>query len=237
MGETGPDPRRYPAAVRVLPMSLVSAGVALVGLDLRIVHVDVLPDVLGWGLVALGAWRLEHRAAAVAAAVAALAALPDAALSYHWEDLDPITGEVVVGGGGTAYDQRIAYDLITDVRAPLAALALAAGGLALVVLLGRLEQRAIVLGDRPAATQLVATRVGIALLWVFPHVVVMLLQWQAGDGLDPVWSGGLELVALVGLAVAGAVVVLVARHRNRGWTATDAERSIPWASGSSRSWA
>jgi hypothetical protein len=237
VGGTAPDRLGTLRAVRVLPLSLVSAGLVLVGLDLRIVHVDLLPDALGWGLVALGAWRLDHRAAAAAGAVAALAALPDAALSFHWEDLDPITGEVVVDGGGTAYDQRIAYDLITDVRAPLTVLALVAGGLALVVLLGRLEQRAVVLGDRPAANQLLASRLGIALLWVFPHVVVMLVQWQAGDGLDPVWSGGLELVAMVGLAVVAAVVVVVARNRNRGWTATDAERSIPWAVRPRRSWA
>lgn len=235
-GAEGARPPRYPAAVRVLPLSLVSSGVVLVGLDLRIVHVDVLPDALGWGLVALGAWRLEHRAAATFGAIAALAALPDAALTYHWEDIDPTSGEVVVDGGGTAYGQRIAYDLITDVRAPLTALALAAGGLALVVLLGRLEARAVILGDRPAATQLLACRLAIALLWVFPHVVVMLLQWLSGDGLDPVWSANLELVALVGLAVATAVVIVLVLHRNRGWTATDAERIVPWAS-TTRSWA
>ena len=227
---------RYPLDVRVLPLSLVSAGIALVALDLRIVNVDLVPDVVGWGLVAVGAWRLEDRLAAAAAGVATAAAVPDLALTYHWEDLDPITGEVVVGGGGTAYDQRIAFDLITDARAPLSVLALTSGGLALVILLGRLERKALVLGDQTAATHLLVGRVSIALAWVFPHLVVMLLQLLTGDGLDPVWGGSLELVALLGLLVAGLVGVTLARYRNRGWTATAAERAA-LARRPSRSWA
>ena len=222
--------------MRVLPLSLVSAGIGLIALDLRIVNVDVLPDALGWGLVAVGAWRLEDRLASVAAGVATVAALPDLALTYHWEDLDPLTGEVVVDGGGTAYDQRIAFDLITDIRAPLAVLALVAGGLALVLMLGRLEREALALGDGTAAVHLLIGRVSIALAWVFPHLVVMLLQILTGEGLDPVWGGGLELVALLGLLVAGAVAVVLARYRNRGWTATAAERAS-MAPRPSRSWA
>lgn len=217
------------APVRGRPLSLIAAGLVLVGLDLRIVHIDVFPDPAGWLLVTLAAARLALRWPVVLGAVATVASLPDVALTYHYDDLDPLTGEVVVNGAGTGYDQRLNFDRITDVRAPLAILALVAGGLALCMVFVTLERRAGLLGDRRAATELVGARLVLLLAWVFPHLALMTLQWVGGDGLDPVWNKGQELVGMAGVAVVTALVAGAVVNRNRGWTATDDERRSPWA--------
>jgi hypothetical protein len=136
---------------------------------------------------------------------------------------------VVVNGAGTGYDQRLAFDRITDVRAPLAVLALLAGGLALCLVLMTLERRAGLLGDRRAAAELLGARLLLLLGWIFPCAALMTLQWLGGTGLDPVWNEGQELVSLVGLVVVGVLVAGATVNRNRGWTATDDERRSPWA--------
>jgi hypothetical protein len=215
--------------VRGRPLSLIAAGLVLVGLDLRIVHIDVFPDPVGWLLVTLAAARLALRWPVVLGGIATLASLPDVALTYHYDDLDPLTGEVVVNGAGTGYQQRLAFDRITDVRAPLTILALLAGGLALCLVLITLERRAALLGDRRAGTELLGARLLLLLAWVFPHVALMTLQWLGGEGLDPVWNEGQELVGLAGTAVVAVLVVGAVVNRNRGWTATDDERRSPWA--------
>jgi hypothetical protein len=69
--------------VRGRPLSLIAAGLVLVGLDLRIVHVDVFPDPVGWLLVTMAAIRLSLRAPAVLGLVATLASLADVALTDH----------------------------------------------------------------------------------------------------------------------------------------------------------
>lgn len=215
--------------MRGRPLSLIAAGLVFVALDFRIVHVDLLPDPVGWFLVALAAHRWAQRTPLLLAGFATVATLPDVLLTYHYDDLDPLTGEVVVNGGGTGYDQRLAFDRITDVRGLLAVLALAAGGLALFLLLTMLEDRADLLGDRPASSQLWFARVLLVAGWIVPHVGVMAFQWLSGDGLDPVWNGGLELVAQPGLVVAALLVVGAVINRNRGWTATDDDGPTPWA--------
>jgi hypothetical protein len=216
--------------VRKRPLSLVAAGILLVAVDFRIVHIDLLPDVVGWVLVAVAALTWGQRAPFVLAVVAALASLPDLALTYHYDDIDPVSGRIVEDAApGTAYDQRLAFDAITDVRGVLAVLALAAGGGALYLLIVMLERRATLVDDRESASQLWLARVLLAAAWVLPHVGVMAFQWLSGEGLDPVWNDDLELLALVGLAVALALVVGAAINRNRGWTATDAERDVSWA--------
>lgn len=216
--------------MRKRPLSLVAAGILLVAVDFRIVHIDLLPDVVGWGLVAAAAVIWGQRTPALLAGAAALASLPDLALTYHYDDIDPVSGRVVENAApGTAYDQRLAFDAITDVRGVLAVLALAAGGGALYLLVVMLERRAELVDDQDAASQLWLARVLLAAAWILPYVGVMSFQWLSGKGLDPVWNDDLELVALVGLAVALTLVVGAAINRNRGWTATDEERPVTWA--------
>ena len=56
--------------MRTRPLTLAAVGLVAVGIDMRVVAWDLLPDVLGWFLVAFAAWRLTVRWAAGLALVA-----------------------------------------------------------------------------------------------------------------------------------------------------------------------
>jgi hypothetical protein len=215
--------------VRTRALSLIALGIVLVALDFRIVALDVLPDVLGWLLVAAGAWKLAFAGPAALALVAALAAAPDLMAPHHLEALDPLTGAVVAHPGpGTKYDERLVFDRLTDVRLLLAMVAIGAGGLALWWLLGTLGRRARLTGDDRSAGRLAILRWLAVGVWVVPYVVVASVQALGDHGFDPVWNGGLELMALLGLAGAAAVAWMLVVNSNRAWTATDRQRSTPW---------
>jgi len=50
------------------PLTFVAVGLAVVAVDIRTERLDLLPDALGWGLIALGAWRMSLTRPAIAAA-------------------------------------------------------------------------------------------------------------------------------------------------------------------------
>lgn len=211
------------------PLIAISAGLALAALDFRVVSLDLLPDTLGWLLVGFGAWRLSLTLPAVLAGVAALASIPDMFLRSHYDAIDPLTGEVVkTPGPGTAYHEVLAFDRLSGVRTALVVTALLAGAAALWSLLGTLRVRAHLTGDDVAAGRLSRLRALVLGLWALPFVTVLAFQSTFGEGADPVWNGGLELVALVGMAVALATALMLALSHNRGWTATDDQRPTPW---------
>jgi hypothetical protein len=216
--------------VRTKPLTLIAIGVVLVAVDFRIVAFDALPDVVGWLLVAAAAWRLTLRPTAGVAVIAAAASAPDLVAPHHWEALDPLTGAVVPSPGpGTAYDERLAFDRLTDLRLGLAIAAMLAGGLVLWWLLGALRDRAQVMGDDESTRRLALLRWLVPLVWVLPYAVVAVVQGSSDEGFDPVWNGGFEPLALVGLAVAAAVAWVLVINNNRAWTVTDGERATPWA--------
>jgi hypothetical protein len=216
--------------MRTRALSLIAVGIVLVALDFRVVALDVLPDAVGWVLVAAGAWKLALSRPAMLAVVAALAAAPDVIARHHLEALDPLTGDVVMSPApGTKYDERLVFDRLTDSRLLLAVVAIAAGGFALWSLLGTLSRRAHLTGDDTSSVRLRVLRWLILALWVAPYLLVATLQSDLDGGFDPVWNGGLELVALVGLAVLAAVAWVLIINSNRSWTATDAARATPWA--------
>jgi hypothetical protein len=211
-------------------LTLIAVGVALVALDFRIVAFDALPDAVGWLLIAAGAWKLALARPAMLAIVATVAAAPDLIAPHHLEALDPLTGEVVKAPApGTRYPERLVFDRLTDLRLLLAVLAITAGGLALWSLLGSLSRRAHLTGDDTSAVRLRALRWLVPVVWVAPYLVVATFQSGLDGGFDPVWNDGLELVGLLGLAVAAAVVWVLATNSNRSWTATDAQGPTPWA--------
>lgn len=200
----------------------------IVALDFRVVALDVLPDAVGWLLVAIGSWKLALARPATLAVVATLASAPDIIAPHHYDALDPITGRVVPSPApGTQYPERLAFDRLTDLRLLLAVAAMVAGGLALWSLLGTLRDRARLTGDDAAAGRLGVLRWLVPALWVGPVLIVGAVQSARDGGFDPVWNGGLELVALAGLAVAIALVWMLAVNSNRSWTATDEERAAP----------
>lgn len=92
-----------------VPLRLVAVGLLVAFLDLRVFALDVLPDVVGWALVALGVRRLPAlvaggRAAAVAgwaAAAAAALGLGDQLLSFASPGARGDLVGAVLGSGGT----------------------------------------------------------------------------------------------------------------------------------------
>jgi hypothetical protein len=209
---------------------LIAAGVLLVALDFRVVALDVLPDAAGWALVAGGAWRLALRTPALLAMVAAVASAVDAVAPYHYEALDPLTGEVVPHPApGTRYPERLAFDRLTDLRLVLAVTAMVAGGLAVWMVLDTLARRARAVRDPQSERQLRGLRWLVASVWVMPLVIVAGVQAARDGGLDPVWNGTLELVALCGVLSVALLAWVLAVNSNRMWTATDDERTTPWA--------
>ncbi|MGH9275279.1 MAG: hypothetical protein ACRDZU_11595 [Acidimicrobiales bacterium] len=216
--------------MRTRPLSLIAAGVTVAAVDFRIVAVDVFPDVVGWLLVAAGAWKLARRVPFGLAVLAALASAADAVTPHHYEAIDPLTGGVVPSPApGTAYDERLVFDRLHDLRLVLAMVAMAAGGGAVWAILGLLRKRAAAKGDEPSARRLAVLWWGIPVLWVAPYIVVAVAQGLGDDGFDGVWNGGYELLALVGLAVVAGLVWMFATTSNRGWATTDDAGPNPWA--------
>ncbi|MGH9228462.1 MAG: hypothetical protein ACRD07_06965 [Acidimicrobiales bacterium] len=202
------------------PLTFLAVGLVLVAIDLRTEHLDVLPDALGWGLVAFGAWRLSLSWPAIAAAATALLALPEVSLPYRFVMLDPETGERITPRPGIdiAYPEQLVFDDLTGWRLAATAAATLAAGVTLWLLLGALATRAATWERAGTARQIRRLRWLSLGVWVGPYLVVLAVSASAGDGsFDPVWNGSLELLALAGTAVIGALVVVLLRETNRAW--------------------
>lgn len=207
-------------AVRVRrPLSFVAAGVALVALDFRTDLPDLLPDPVGWALVAVGAWSLAVRSAALLAAVAAVASLAETALPYRYVYVNPQTGEVANDEVGELYgfpvDQR--WPDVSDGRALAIGAAYAAGGLALWLVLRVVGRGASATGDGAAAGRLRALRAVVPAVWSLPALVIIGMAIAGDDRYDPVWDGNLELVGLAGVLVLGWLGVRCALDRDQPW--------------------
>jgi len=113
------------------PLTFVAVGLVLVAVDIRTEHLDVLPDTLGWALVAFGAWRLSLTVPAIAAAATALVTLPEASLPHQFVMLDPETGERITPRPGVdlGYPKQLVFDDLTGWRLAAMAASLVAGGL------------------------------------------------------------------------------------------------------------
>ena len=217
--------------MRTRPLTLAAVGLVAVGIDMRVVAWDLLPDVLGWFLVSFAAWRLTVRWAAGLALVASIASLADVHIPYRYDAIDPITGEVVVNPKpGLAYHELLAFNPVSGARLFLLAVTVAAGAAALWVLLRELARRAVAYDDDKIALRLRLLAWGVVLAWAAPVLVRMLGHSPLGDSAyDTVWNGGWEMPALIGLAVLLAVAFTFATHSNRRWSATGDELGSPWA--------
>jgi hypothetical protein len=216
--------------VRTRPLTLVALATPLLAIDFRVVAVDVLPDALGWLLVAVAAWQLHVPAAALLALVAAGAALAELHLPFRYDAFNPITGEVVTEVlPGRAYDERIAFVPLTGAGLVLAVVTVVAGVTALGLLLWALQGRATRVGADASARHLADAGVAVVGLWAVPTLAVVVVQRVSGDPVDPVWNGHLEVPALLGIAALLALGLLVAGNRNRRWAAPVDDDHTPWA--------
>jgi hypothetical protein len=202
------------------PLTFVAVGLALIAIDIRTEHLDVLPDALGWVLVAFGAWRLSLTLPAMAAAATALLTLPEVSLPYQFVMLDPETGETITPRPGVdlAYPEQLVFDDLRGWRLGVAAAALVAGGLAMWLLLGALATRAAAWERAVAARQIRWLRWLTLAVWTAPVLVVLAVSAASDDrSFDPIWNGSLELLALAGVVVMGAVAAILLRETNRAW--------------------
>jgi len=203
----------------VRPLAVVAVGLVLVAVDFRTRSLDLLPDPLGWLLVALGAWRLALVKPAAAAGIAAIASLSDLLLPYRWIYVHPDTGGTVSRSVGEEldYPQAQRWDVISDGRAGTMVLAVLAGGLSLWWLLGDLGRRASEAGGVEAARRLRTLRLILPVVWVAPFVVAVAVAVADSEPFDPVWNGGAEYVALAGLISLLAVAGVLALARDSAW--------------------
>ncbi len=217
-------------AVRPLPMMV--GGLALVVLDFRTEALDLLPDIVGWALIAVAAWRLALRAAACLAVAAGTASLADAWLPYRYVRVDPTTGERVPDGLGADLDYplRLVYDDISGWRLAAVALAALLAGLALWTLLAGLGHLARSGGRAGPAGQLRMVGWLVVALWTVPYLGAVANAVASESGaFDPVWNGGLVYVWLVALALFAYLVVLLLRESGQLWTSPVGSLDLtPW---------
>ena len=202
------------------PLTFVAVGLVLVAVDIRTEHLDVLPDALGWALVAFGAWRLSLTVPAIAAAATAVLTLPEASLPHQFVMLDPQTGERITPRPGVdlGYPKQLVFDDLTGWRLAAMAASLVAGGLTMWLLLGALATRAAAWERAGTARQLRWLRWLTLGIWTAPVLVVVVVSAASEDrSFDPVWNGSIELLALAGVVVIGAVAAVMLRETNRAW--------------------
>lgn len=216
--------------MRIRPLTVAAVGVTLAAVDFRLVAWDVLPDALGWLLLALAVRRLTMPLPAALALVAAVAALAEAQLPYHYEALDPLTGEVVPNPGpGTSYHEQLAFLPLDGVRMVLIVGAVVVGTAALTLALLELRQRAETTTDATSTRRLRLLTLAVPLGWGVPHLLVTAGQLLTDGQVDAVWNDRWELVAAVGILVAIAAVLLFGTTANRRWSASGDEVGSPWA--------
>ncbi|HKA83991.1 MAG TPA: hypothetical protein VKD21_09010 [Acidimicrobiales bacterium] len=202
------------------PLTFVAVGLALIAVDIRTEHLDLLPDAIGWGLVAFGAWRSALVVPAIAAAATALLTLPEVSLPHHFVMVDPQTGETIKPRPGVdlAYPEQLTFDDLTGWRLAVLAAAVVTGGVALWLLLGDLAGRAAAWERAGTARRLRWLRWLTLALWTGGLLVVLVVSASSGEAsFDPVWNGSLELLAMAGIVVIAAVIVVLLGETNRAW--------------------
>lgn len=221
----GDDPRtawddRVPAGpaapvagpVDAVPLRLVAVGLLVAALDLRVVAVDLLPDVVGWALVAVGVRRLPGllaggrapAAAAAAAAVAAVLGLADQVVALAAPGARGDVVGAVLGSGGTITLGGQVFSL--------AAVASAAAVLAVSGVVAELAAQA---GDEVSAARWTRLRF-VYVCSAVPGLAICLMLLVGGGG-----APGMVLATVL-LAVGSVTYLLLVWRAFR-----DARR--PWA--------
>jgi hypothetical protein len=214
------------------PLSLVAGGVGIVVLDFRTEALDLVPDPAGWALIAVGAWVLSVRPAAVLASLAAGLSAAEAYLPYERLLIDPDTGEAVEVCTNLTLPcgEVLRYDPMSGW--PLATLAgmFVAGAAALGILLLALRRRAIDSGDRTAAGRLAQIGAAVVAVWALPPIVgITSAALSDPVRYDPIWNGGAEAVAMLGLVVLIWSIVELSLRRDARWAIPHgAQLESPW---------
>ena len=200
------------------PLVLIAVGLTMVAVDLRTEYLDLLADPVGWLLVAEGARRRLLTSPMWLAVGAAVLSLADLHLPFHRVRIDPETGEVIDGSLLSNAPPHLRFDDVTGLRLGLMVLTMVVAGVAMWFLLDALADRSAVV-DPKAARQLRLLRWLVPAGWSLPYVAVAL---ASADGFDPIWNDEREVIAIVGLALVGWVVVLLATRSGADWAVAPA---------------
>ncbi|HET6954728.1 MAG TPA: hypothetical protein VFI47_30480 [Acidimicrobiales bacterium] len=209
------------------PLSIIAGGLALAVADFRTESLDLLPDPVGWGLVAVGCWRLSLTAAPWLALLTAGLSLSDAALPYRYARLDPLTGDEIgpAERPGADVPVQLRFDAVSGWRLAAMTLATVAAATTLWCLLRELEHRARAQGEIHAGDRVRAGRWLVIGAWALPLLVAGAWAVAADSGrLDPVWNGSAEYLALAGVAAFTYVLVVLVRHAGAAWAVPER----PW---------
>lgn len=201
------------------PLTIVVCGLALAVVDFRINALDLLPDALGWGLVAFGALRLGMTTPAVLSVATGVASVAGAWLPFRYVWIDPLTGEAdPERGAGTDEGLHLRYDDVSDWQLAGMTLAMVLAAVTLWLFLSRCADRAAATGrDGPAASLRLARWLVLA-TWTAPFVGAVAHAVVYEDGaFDPVWNGRLAYTWLLALATFVWVAVLLLRESDRAW--------------------
>jgi hypothetical protein len=216
--------------MRTFPM--IVGGLALVVVDFRTEALDLLPDIVGWVLIAVAAGRLALPAASRLAVAAGVASLADVWLHFRYVRVDPMTGERVPDrlGDNRSYPLHLVYDDVSGW--PLAATAIAAllAGLAFWTLLAGIGELARSGGREALARRFRTVGWLVVALWTVPYLgaVANAVANESG-AFDPVWNGGLTYVWLAALALFAYLGVLLLRESGQLWALPRGSLHItPW---------
>jgi hypothetical protein len=211
----------------VRPLALLAGGIALVVLDFRTESLDLLPDPLGWALIAVAAGWLGLTAARRLAWVTAALSLSDLALPSHYVRIDPLTGERLGDSpaDGRAASVRLEFLPVTAWRLAGMTAAVVLTGVTLWMILSPLARRARYEADPRSALRLRIAAGVVVAGWVVPWLATVAAAVVHDRGVyDPVWDDGLNYLGLVGLVAAGYAVWAVMRARDTSW----AQRERGW---------
>lgn len=213
------------------PLLVIAGGLAIAVVDFRTELIDWLADPVGWIAVAYGARRLALTSAAVVALVTAALGLADVRLPYHRVRIDPVTGEVVDRslGARRGYPERLVFDSVSGWRLAAMALAMAAAGVTVWLLLGALARRARATGDAAAGGRLRLLQWLVPAAWSVPYLVGVVAAVAGEDGaFDPIWNGRPALaVTLVGLAAVAWLIAELVRESGERWAVSPALAGSP----------
>jgi hypothetical protein len=202
---------------------MVVLGLGLVLFDFRTEALDLLPDLVGWGLVALAAGRLGLHGPARLAAVAGVVSVAELWLPYHYIWIHSVTGEVlpgqVVGDFGRVH---LRYHDVSGLQLAGMALGMVMAGWAVWALLSALAGRAAAHGRHRPARELRAARWLVVGLWTLPFLgaVAQAVAEESGE-FDPVWNGRLAYTWLAAVGVFVYVAVVLLRERDHLWALPD----------------
>jgi hypothetical protein len=179
-------------------LSVIAAGMLIVGVDVRLDAANLLPDTVGFVVLAWGAWRLVSVWWVALAVVGAVTAVPQWVLPHHYEQVEAAGGVLPSGTRRVTTVEVLEFDRLGGLRLAAAALVVVLVVVLVVAVVSTLHRRAGRWNAQATTRNSALVGVGAAALWGVPQLVAMGAGAVDGNGYDPVWNGGLWGVQLVG---------------------------------------